>query len=139
MASKKTAEGAGPKPVVMVIEPEVLVRMTIADVLRECGYEVIEGIVAEDVFTVLSAGRTLDVVFSEVKLAGDCDGFALAQRLRRTHPQIDVVLTSGVAATAEKSKELCEDGPMKKPYRSQDVVARINLLLERRRESKRRS
>jgi DNA-binding NtrC family response regulator len=139
VASKKTAAGTGLKPVVMVIEPEVLVRMTIADVLRECGYEVIEGIVAEDVFTVLSAGRTLNVVFSEVQLAGDCDGFALAQRLRRTHPRIDVILTSGVAATAEKSKELCEDGPMKKPYRSQDVVARVNLLLERRRESKRRS
>jgi DNA-binding response OmpR family regulator len=123
------------KPVVMVIEPEVLVRMTIAEVLRDCGYKVIEGIVAEDVWTVLASGARLDIVFSEVQLAGGPDGFALARDLRRKNPEIDVILTSGVVGAAEKSKELCEEGPMKKPYQSQDVVARIKLLIERRRSS----
>jgi DNA-binding response OmpR family regulator len=125
-------------PVVMVIEPEVLVRMTIAEYLRACGYHVIEGIVAADVWTVLESGTHLDVVFSEVHLAGDRDGFALAKRLRQTNPGIDVILTSGVTSAAEKSEELCEDGPIKKPYRAEDVVARIKLLLERRRSSGRR-
>ena len=48
----KNAQAADPKPVVMVIEPEVLVRMVIAEFLRECGFKVIEGILAEDVRTV---------------------------------------------------------------------------------------
>jgi DNA-binding response OmpR family regulator len=134
----ETADSSDAKPVVMVVEPEVLVRMTIADVLRECGYKVIEGIVAEDVFKVLGAGAHLDIVFSEVQLAGGADGFALARRVRQTNPEIDVILTSGVDGAAEKSKDLCEEGPMKKPYQSQDVVARIKLLLERRRSSRRR-
>jgi DNA-binding NtrC family response regulator len=134
----KTAESSDAKPVVMLVEPEVLVRMTIAEVLRDCGYKVIEGIAAEDVWTVLASGARLDIVFSEVQLAGGPDGFALAKRLRQVNPEIDVILTTGVAGAAEKSKDLCEEGPMKKPYQSQDVVARINTLLERRRSSKRR-
>ena len=30
----------------MVVEPDVLVRMTVADYLRECGYRVVEAITA---------------------------------------------------------------------------------------------
>lgn len=133
----ETPDAKDIKPVVMVVEPEVLVRMTVAAVLRDCGYTVIEGIVAEDVWTVIAAGAQLDIVFSEVQLAGGVDGFELARRVRQTNPEIDVILTSGVVSAAEKSKDLCEEGPMKKPYRSEDVAARIKLLLERRRSSKR--
>jgi DNA-binding response OmpR family regulator len=126
---------ADAKPVVMVIEPEVLVRMSVADYLRECGYKVIEGVTAEDVETVLHSAVPLNVVFTEVKLPGKIDGFALARTLRQTHPHIDVILSSGVAGAAEKSRDLCEDGPMKKPYRAEDVLARIRSLLERRRSA----
>jgi DNA-binding response OmpR family regulator len=125
-------------PVVMVLEPDVLVRMTIAEVLRDCGYKVIEGIVADDLWTLLEAGSRLDVVFTEVRLRGAADGFALARRLRQDHPEIDVIPTSGIDSAAEKSRDLCDEGPVKKPYRTQDVVARIQLLLERRRAARRR-
>ena len=127
------------KPVVMVVEPEVLIRTEIAEFLRSCGFKVIEGVVAGDVWTILDSQVRVDVVFSEVHLAGETDGFALARRLRQTHPQLDVILTSGVAGAVEKSEELCEDGPMKKPYQNADVAARIHLLLERRRSAAKKS
>ena len=41
------------KRTVMVVEPDVLVRMTVADYLRDCGYIVIEGVAAGDVWKVL--------------------------------------------------------------------------------------
>lgn len=122
-------------PVVVVIEPEVLIRMAIAEYLRDCGYKVIEGIVAQDLWSVIESGTSIDVVFCEVQLGGATDGFSLARALRQTHPQIDVILTSGVAGAAEKSKDLCQEGPMKKPYQSSDVAARIHLLIERRRSA----
>jgi DNA-binding response OmpR family regulator len=121
------------RPVVMVLEPEVLLRMSIADFLRECGYKVIESPVSDDLWSVIGAAKRLDVVFTEVRLAEDGDGFELAKRLRQDHPGIDVVLTSSAPSAAKKSKELCEHGPMKKPYRSEDVAARVKALLNRRR------
>jgi DNA-binding response OmpR family regulator len=60
------------------------------------------------------------------------DGFG-PQCVRENHPGIDVILTSGMARTAEKAGDLCDDGPLEKPYHPQEVVRRINLLLERRR------
>lgn len=122
--------------VVMVLEPDVLIRSTISDFLRECGYRVIEGVSADDAWTVIHSGQPLHVVFSEVRLAGTVNGFSLASSLRQTHPEIDVILNSGVDAAAEKSVELCEDGPIRKPYHPQDVVTRIRVLLERRRSAK---
>jgi len=91
--------------------------------------------VAADVWTVLEAAVRLDVLFCEVQLPGGTDGFSLARRLRQTHPAIDVILASGVAGAAEKSKDLCEEGPMEKPYQAADVAARIRVLLERRKAS----
>jgi DNA-binding response OmpR family regulator len=116
--------------VVMIVEPEVLVRMVVAEYLRDCGYTVIEATAAKDVWTVLDSGHRLDVVVAEV---GAVDGFSLAKRVRQTHPDIDVILTSGIAGTAHESHELCKEGPIKQPYEPKDVEARIRVLLERRR------
>ena len=124
------------KTVVMVLEPDVIVRTEVADYLRECGYRVIEGVTAADAWAIIAAEVKLDIVFSELNLPGEMDGFALARRLRQTHPNIDVILTSGIAGAAEKCKDLCEEGPINKPYRSEDVAARIHLLLERRRAAR---
>jgi DNA-binding NtrC family response regulator len=139
VSAKGAQAGAEPKPAIMVIEPEVLIRMTIAEFLRECGFNVIEGVVAEDVRTVLDSGVHLDIVFSEVRLPGNTDGFALARQLRNVHPEIDVILTSGIAGAAEKSTDLCAEGPLKKPYEPTEVAARIHRLLERRRSAVKRS
>ncbi len=139
MSTENSDAASDSKPVVMVIEPEVLIRMTVAAYLRECGYKVIEGVVAADVWTVLEAVVRLDVVFCEVQLPGGTDGFSLARRLRQTHPMMDVILTSGVAGAAEKSKDLCEEGPMEKPYQAANVAARIRVLLERRKASAKKS
>jgi DNA-binding response OmpR family regulator len=46
-----------------------------------------------------------------------------------------VILTSGAQRSAEKASDLCDDGPLLKPYEPQELVGRVNLLLERRRQA----
>jgi CheY-like chemotaxis protein len=133
--SEEHMANAAERPVIMVLESDVIVRTEIAEFLRECGYKVIEGITANDLWIIIDAKVKLDVVFSEVNLSGETDGFTVARRIRQTNPEIDIILTSSVERAAEKSKDLCEEGPLKKPYRTQDVAARIHLLLERRRSA----
>ena len=120
---------------IMMVEPDVVIRMVIAEHLRDCGYRVIEGVAAPDVWAVLESGRRVDVILADVKLSGNVDGFSLARRIRQTHSDIDVILTSGVAGVAQQTHDLCEEGPMKKPYEPRDVEAKIRILLERRRTS----
>jgi CheY-like chemotaxis protein len=123
---------------IMMVEPDVVVRMVISEHLRDCGYRVIEAVAAEDVWTVLESGRHLDVVLADVQLAGSEDGFSLARRIRQTRSDIDVILTSGITGAAQESRDLCEEGPIKKPYDPKDIESRIKILLERGRTAKRR-
>ena len=118
---------------ILVVEPDILVRMVIASYLRDCGYKVLEGVSAADVMTVLGSGQKVDLVFSEVQPHGKVNGFSLARVLRDQYPDVDVILTSGVTRAADKARDLCEEGPLEKPYEPQEVVRRINLLREQRR------
>jgi DNA-binding response OmpR family regulator len=122
-----------PTSTILVVEPEILVRMVIASYLRECGYKVLEGVSAADVMAVLDSGHKVDAVFSEIRLNGELDGFELACWVREHHPGVDVILTTSAARAADRAGGLCEDGPLEKPYHPQEILRRINLLRERRR------
>ncbi len=117
----------------MIVEPDILARMVLAEYLRDCGYKVVEGNCAEDVFVVLRSDVKVHLVFAEVKLAGDSDGFALARKTRELFPDIDVMLTSGVANAADKAGDLCAESVVKKPYHPDEVLRRIKMLRDSRR------
>jgi DNA-binding response OmpR family regulator len=121
-------------PTIMVLEPDVIVRAEISDFLRECGYRVIEGVNAEDVREIIKSGTRIDAILAEVHLTGAATGFELAQELRQTRPDIAVILVSNIDNVVEKASDLCGRGPLKKPYRPEAVLRRIQVLLERRRQ-----
>jgi DNA-binding response OmpR family regulator len=123
---------------IMMVEPDVVIRMVISEHLRDCGYRVIEGVAAQDVWTVLESGRRIDLVLADVKLAGEEDGFSLSRRIRQTRSDIDVILTSGISGAAQEAHDLCEEGPIKKPYEARDIESRIKILLERGRTANKR-
>jgi DNA-binding response OmpR family regulator len=123
---------------ILLLETEILIRMVVAQYLRDCGYIVIEGIQASDFRTLIDSGRQTHIVLADVQLAGEMNGFELARSVRQTHPHIDVILTSGISGTADEAHDLCDEGPIKKPYHPRDVETRIRILLEKRRASNRR-
>jgi CheY-like chemotaxis protein len=115
---------------ILVVEDEVLVRMVIADYLRECGYRVIEAGSAEEAITVLTSPEPVEIVFSDVQMPGEMDGFGLATWVRRNQPWLKVLLTSGNARAATTAGDLCEEGPLEqKPYHPQTILTRIQQLL----------
>ncbi|MGC1412126.1 MAG: response regulator [Acetobacteraceae bacterium] len=118
---------------ILVIDPDILVRMVIAGYLRECGYAVIEAVSVEEALIVLTSGKPVHVVLAEVSLHGAMDGFALAQHVRQHFRNVDVILTGSATSTANKAHDLCDDGPLHKPYHPKEIVRRLNLLREQRR------
>jgi DNA-binding NtrC family response regulator len=131
----KPIRGESRANTLIVADPDVLTRMVIADYLRECGYRVVECPNAEDVLIILSAGRKIDAVLCEVELGDGLNGFGLAHQVKETHPAVDVLLTSGPVAAANRAGQLCEEGPLERPYHPGDVVRRLNRLRERRRRT----
>lgn len=114
----------------MLVEDEVLVRMSVAEYLRECGYRVIEAGNADEAIRVLNADAAIDVVCSDVQMPGTMDGFGLAQWVRRERAGIKIVLVSGVRRAAEAAGDLCDGGPlMAKPFSPDELERRIRALL----------
>lgn len=115
---------------ILVVEDEVLIRLVIAEYLRECGYKVHEAANADEAITILqSPDVAIDIVFSDVVMPGGMDGFGLARWIRANRPEIQVILTSGLDRSAEVAGMLCEAGPLlEKPYEPQGVVERIKQL-----------
>lgn len=126
-----TPQSDAPLHTVLVVEDEVLIRLVVADYLRECGYRVYEAVDAGEAVAVLQSPEvSIDVVFSDVQMPGDMDGFGLARWVRTNKPGVQVVLTSGVERSAEIAATLCEAGPLlEKPYPPQNVVDRIRQLV----------
>ena len=139
MAEVRRAESPFPNateriPAILVVEDEVLIRLVIADYLRECGFKVYEaGTAAEAIEVIESETAAIDLVFSDVRLPGQMNGFGLAHWARVNRPDLLVMLTSGDANRSEAAKQLCENEPFfAKPYDVELVVARIRAMVDAR-------
>jgi CheY-like chemotaxis protein len=120
-------------PGILFVEDDIIVRMATAQYLRDCGYRVIEANGADEAIEVLKTDTPIDVVFTDVQMPGSLDGFGLAQWVRRERPGLRVIITSGVARTADQAGDLCADGPLlAKPYAPEDLERRIRILLDSR-------
>lgn len=90
-----------PKPnptagIILVVEDDVLVRVAVAEELRDAGFTVVEANSAEEALAYFEAGGDIDLVFTDVHMPGPLNGFALAQQVHSAHPALPVIITSGV-------------------------------------------
>lgn len=125
--------------IILVVEDEVLIRLVIAQYLRDCGYRVIEAAHADEALLVLRKSEiAIDVLFTDVEMPGSMDGFALAQWVRSNRPDMDVVMAGSVGRAVQAASDLCDQqNNVPKPYDPQSVHDRIRRLLASRRHSKR--
>jgi CheY-like chemotaxis protein len=125
------AQASSPSKTVLVVDSEIIVRMTLGEYLRSCGYRVIEAASGEEALKVLKdSDLPVDMTLSEVELRGEIDGFQLAAWIRNRRPQIGVILAGTPKRAAKAAGDLCEDGPMmRKPYDPQLVLDQIKRLL----------
>lgn len=83
------------KTVVLVVEDEILVRMSIADHLRETGFEVLEASGADEAIDILATRFDITIMFTDIDMPGSMDGLKLAAAVRHRWPPIRIVVTSG--------------------------------------------
>jgi len=123
--------GAERAATVLVVEDEILIRLAVADFLRDSGYRVFEASNAAEAQVVLrSADAAVEVVFSDVTMPGTMDGLALAAWIRREHPDVHVILTSGVASVVPAARHSVA-AFVPKPYSYEALAAQIKRLIGR--------
>jgi CheY-like chemotaxis protein len=131
-----TDKGENTPPIretVLVVEDDVLLRLAVAEYLRDCGYQVIEAANGDEAVVVLKQPDLhVGVLVSDVEMPGSMDGFRLAQWTRANRPGLEVVLTGSVPRAVNAAATLCEEGPLPKPYEPQSLHDRIRRLLAAR-------
>jgi len=80
---------------VLLVEDEPLVRMLLAEELREAGLTVVEASCASEALSFLAVAEAVDVVVTDIQMPGGMNGLELADEIRQRHPAVPIVLTSG--------------------------------------------
>ena len=125
----KTGNGHTVPPTILVVEDEVLIRIAVADYLRECGYRVVEAASGEEAQKIFHAGQPIEVLFSDIDLGDGIDGFELARWTRENYPGVRILLTSGVTRMAREAVHLCDAPFLDKPYSHHalgELIKRLN-------------
>ena len=115
---------------VLVVEDEMMVRMPIAEYLRDCGYNVVEAADANQAIALMDSDEPVSLVFSDVRMPGKMDGFALAEWFRFHYPSVPVLLTSGYGGRTVPAASVPGGRFIEKPYSQTQVARRIAALLD---------
>jgi CheY-like chemotaxis protein len=120
---------AGTRPVVLIVEDEILVRMDAVEVIEGGGFEAVEASDADEAIAILEQRNDIGVIFTDIDMPGSMDGLKLAHFVKDRWPPIKIVATSGHA------KITANDLPegvrfVLKPYNPTEVADTIHQLIQ---------
>jgi DNA-binding response OmpR family regulator len=116
-------------PNVLVVEDELLIRLHVADYLRDHGFEVLEAGDGTRALEILQREPSIDAVFTDVSLPGEPDGFGIARWVRKHRPAVPVLLTSGEVSEAHARRMAGDEPFFAKPCDYAEVVKLIRRRL----------
>lgn len=84
------------RPCALVVDDDVLVRMTALDILEDAGFRTFEAENAEEALAVLHGHHvSIVVLFTDVNMPGAMDGFRLARETAQHWPHVSILVASG--------------------------------------------
>ena len=122
-------EHPAPPETILFVEDEALVRMDMAEFLRECGYRVHEAADASEAVQALESKFAVDLVFTDINLPEGMDGLELAEWVFNNRPGVRVLVTSGGAPRSDIPRTI--EPVLVKPYTGRDLLDRIRQALEK--------
>ena len=109
------------RPVVLIVEDELLLRMNAVEMIAAAGFEVVEAANADEAIEILESRRDITVVFTDIQMPGSMDGLKLARAVRGRWPPIKIIATSGQVHVAET--DLPDGGRfLSKPYSPHQIA-----------------
>ena len=118
------------KATILVVDDEEHARRLLRLILEEANYNVITAGSGQEAFEEVSA-KDISLVLLDIKMPG-MDGFQTLE-LIRGKTDIPVIMVSGIGRieSVNTSIDLGADDYIKKPFRSAELVARVEAKLRR--------
>ena len=116
-------------PYALVVDDDFLIRLEVMNILEQAGFQVVDAEHGDAALDVLKA-RHPEVVllFTDVQMPGELDGFALARSVAASWPHISIVVASG-HVKPEPGKMPDKARFIGKPFSAATVHAHLQEIL----------
>ncbi len=135
IAAKPLSGSPSDRPIVLVVEDEVLLRIDLADAIRDVGYEVIEAHNADAALDILETNTRVHLVCTDIRMPGKRNGLELARWIKSHRPELPIILVSGEVTA--RNLPAVADAAFIKPIDHAVLIRKIDALLAFRRKSSR--
>lgn len=109
----------------LVLEDDVLSRHAVSDALRYAGYQVLEAATCDEAVRILGS-RRVDLLFVDLHLPSEGEGFLAALYAQVRQPDAKVILTSGQLRDGDRPAAEMLGTFVPKPYMIRRVVDMVH-------------
>jgi CheY-like chemotaxis protein len=113
---------------ILVVEDDWLVCENLVSELREAGWDVHETSSGEGALTFLRSGQWVDIIITDIQLAGFLSGWDVAEAFRAVLRDIPVIYASGNAI--DRARQVRDSRFFNKPYEITRIVELCRTMSE---------
>jgi len=117
---------------ILVVDDNAELRNLVTRQLTGLGYQVRVAESGPQALSLISAGETIDLLFTDIGLPEGMTGYELAEKARRLQPKLKVLFTTGYAKPQKQDgNEPAETAPvLAKPYRQRELAEKVRAVLD---------
>jgi CheY-like chemotaxis protein len=112
----------------MIVEDEWILRADIAFELDKAGWSVVEASSGEAALGQLYGGAPIDLLITDIRLAGSLSGWDVAEAFRAVKPEIPIIYTSG--NSVDKARKVVGSVFLSKPCASGAILETSRALIQ---------
>jgi len=110
----------------LLVEDELLVRELASEDLGDAGFAVTAASNGDEALAYLHEGRRFDLLFTDIRMPGETDGWQLAREARRLLPDIRIIYATGLGDAAHGLAP--GERYVRKPYSLNDLRGALTQL-----------
>jgi two-component sensor histidine kinase len=117
-----------PKPTVLVVEDEFMLRMRAVDIVEDAGFTPLEAVNADDALALLESRSDIRLLFTDIQMPGSMDGLKLAYAVHERWPSIKIMLVSGQVILTEEDRP-ADSRFHGKPLKVQEMISELQEMI----------
>jgi len=131
----ETTENQTLKPdmhTILVVDDEAALRILEQEQIEDMGYKVYAASGGSEALQLLAEHEDIDLLFSDVIMSDDMNGYELALKAIELKPSLKLLLASGFTSEAMKQKGLAlfDVEVLHKPYRYDELSDKLHAILK---------
>jgi CheY-like chemotaxis protein len=105
---------------ILLVEDEMLVRELAFEDLTDAGHQVVTASTGDEGLSILRGDGAFDVLFTDIRLPGEVDGWELASEGKKLIPALKVIYATGL--NDDTGRVGAGEKMLAKPYRKDDLL-----------------